>query len=298
VSGLTPGLRLMIASAFFFSVMSLMVKLGGQTMPSQMLVFARAAVALIMSYAELRWRGISPRGNHPGPLVARGVLGFFGLTCFYWSVTHLPLSEATVIQHLSPLLTTLLAGLFLRERVGPRELLALCVSLVGVALIARPAFIFGQQAVRHDPVVIAVALLAVVVSSCAYTMVRSLKGKEDPLVVVFYFPLVATPLAVVPAVMVWRWPLWWEWLILIGIGVFTQLAQLCMTRGLHLESAARAMSMNYLQIVFAFGWGILLLHERPDLWALAGTALILSSALVVARRGAALATPAATPGGR
>ena len=294
--GLTPGLRAMIISAFFFSVMSMLVKIGAQTMPAQMLVLARAAVALALSYAELRLRGISARGNNPGPLVLRGVLGFFGLTCYYWSVTHMPLSEATVIQHLSPLLTTLLAGLILHERVGAREFGALVVSLCGVALIARPEFLFGAGAVRHDPAVVAVALLAVVASSFAYTTVRSLKGKEDPLVVVFYFPLIATPLALPPALMVWRWPLWWEWLILLGIGVTTQLAQIAMTRGLHLERAGRAMSMNYLQIVFAFGWGIFLFNERPDLWALGGTALILSSAVVVASR--AELVPGATPGGR
>jgi drug/metabolite transporter (DMT)-like permease len=287
----------MILSAFFFSVMSLLVKLGGQTMPSQMLVLARAAVALGLSWLELKVRGIRPWGKHPGPLILRGVLGFFGLTCYYWSVTHLPLSEATVIQHLSPLLTTLLAGLFLKERVGAREVIALLVSLCGVALISRPAFLFGGDAHRHDPMVVAVALLAVLASSCAYTTVRSLKGKEEPLVVVFYFPLIATPLALPPALLAWRWPLWWEWLILFGIGATTQIAQVFMTKGLHLERAGRAMSMNYLQIVFAFMWGILLLRERPDLWALAGTALILSSAFFVAR-GHKVAMPGASLGGR
>jgi drug/metabolite transporter (DMT)-like permease len=278
---ISEGLRAMIASAFFFSIMSLLVKIGGQTMPSQMLVLARAAVALALSWAELRARGLPMRGNNPRALILRGVLGFGGLTCFYWSVTHMDLSDAITIQHLNPLLATLFAGLFLKERVTPRVLAAIFTSLIGVSLIARPAFLFGADSSRIDPTVLLIALAAVVMSAAAYTTIRSLKGREHPLVIVFYFPLIATPLSIPPALLVWRWPLWWEWLILLGIGVTTQLAQVLMTRGLMCEPAGRALSMNYLQIVFAFGWGILLLHERPDLWALGGTALIVASALGV-----------------
>jgi drug/metabolite transporter (DMT)-like permease len=73
-----------------------------------------------------------------------------------------------------------------------------------------------------------------------------------------------------------------EWAILLGVGVSTQLAQVYMTRGLQAETAVRATTTGYLQIVFAGLWGALLLHERPSAWTLVGAAVIVGSALVLA----------------
>jgi drug/metabolite transporter (DMT)-like permease len=66
------------------------------------------------------------------------------------------------------------------------------------------------------------------------------------------------------------------------MGGATQLAQVYMTKGLQAETAVRATTTGYLQIVFAGAWGALLLGERPSAWTLAGAAIIVASALVLA----------------
>lgn len=270
----------MVAAAFFFSVMSLLVKLAGQRLAAEQVVLFRAAVALVLSWGLLRRAGLSPWGKSRGLLFLRGLLGFFALSCFFWALVHLPLAEATVIQYLNPVFTALLAALVLGERLEWRASLSVVGSLGGLLLVARPAFLFGG-AQHLDPVASGVALAGALFSAGAYVTVRRVGSGEHPLVVVFWFPLVATPLSLPLAFPVWQWPTPLEWLVLIGVGVATQTAQVFMTRGLQKEPAAKATAVSYLQIVFAALWGALVLGEIPDALTLAGASLIIGSTLLL-----------------
>ena len=131
------------------------------------------------------------------------------------------------------------------------------------------------------PRVVGVALCGAVLASVAYVLVRKLRETEDPLVVVLYFPLISVP-AAIPVM--WSnavWPTPREWLLLAGVGLTTQIAQVYLTRGLHAERAARATSVSYLQIVLAAVWGLLLFGEIPDIWVVAGALLVCGGILLV-----------------
>jgi drug/metabolite transporter (DMT)-like permease len=279
------GIRYMAAAAFFFSVMSLLVKAAGQRLPVQEVVLARSSVGVAMSWYSLRRRGVPVWGNRKGLLLVRGLLGYAGLSCFFYALVHLPLAEATVIQYTNPVFTALLAALFLAERIRPRDLALVLVSLGGVALMTRPAFLFGGAEAGLDPVAVAVALAGAVFSAGAYVTVRRLGRTEDPVVIVFYFALIATagsiPLTAMDPVL----PLAWEWVALVAIGIVTQVAQVFMTRGLREEPAGRAMAVGYTQIVFAAFWGLLFFAEFPDAWGAAGALAIILSTTALARRG-------------
>ena len=98
LAAIPPGVRYMAASAFAFSLMSLCVKVVSARLPSQEIVLARAAISLVLSGGLLRRAGRSPWGRRRGMLVLRGVLGFGGLSCFYYAITHLPLGHVTVLH--------------------------------------------------------------------------------------------------------------------------------------------------------------------------------------------------------
>jgi drug/metabolite transporter (DMT)-like permease len=277
------GIRYMAAAAFFFSVMSLLVKAAGQRLPVQEVVLARSSVGALMSWHSLRRRGIPVWGERRGLLLLRGLLGYGALSCFFYALVHLPLAEATVIQYTNPVFTALLAVVFLAEHIRPRDLFLTLASLAGVVLMARPAFLFGGLGERLDPVAVGVALAGAILSAAAYVTVRRLGRTEDPVVIVFYFALVATagsiPLTAANPVL----PLGWEWLALIGIGVVTQAAQVFMTLGLREERAGRAMAVGYMQIVFAALWGLIFFAEFPDAWGGAGALVIIAATSLLAR---------------
>lgn len=270
------GVLYMAASAVFFSGMSALVKLAGHRLPAGEIVLVRVILTLILSLVMVRRAGLSPWGTRRGALVLRGLLGFTALSCYYWTLTTLPLAVATTIYFVAPIVTAIAAAIILHERSGWAAVVAIALGFAGTLMVAQP----GTGAV--DPVATLIAVAGAVSSGFAYVTVRQLSREEDPLVIVFYFPLVALPLSIPWAVSHAIWPTAREWLVLGGIGVLTQAAQVCLTRGLSLERAGRASAVGYLQVVLSMIWGITLFGEVPAGATIAGAALIIAGTAVVA----------------
>jgi len=274
------GVLYMAASALFFSVMSALVKLAGHRLPPQEIVLVRVMVTLMLSWWMVRRAGLSPWGTRRGALVVRGLLGFSALSCYYWTLTRLPLAEATTIHHMAPIFTAIGAWVLLKERAGGAAIAAIGLGIAGVALVAHGWQPGGAAPMEAWP--IGVALLGSLCSGAAYVTVRQLSRHEDPLVIVFYFPLVALPLAIPWTIPVAVWPTAREWLVLLGVGVFTQAAQVCLTRGLTLERAGRASAVGYLQVALAVLWGVTFFGEVPAIATLAGAGLIVGGTVLIA----------------
>jgi drug/metabolite transporter (DMT)-like permease len=290
---LSRGVLFMTASAFGFSLMGLLVKIATGRLPTGEIVFARAVVTLVLSYVMVKRADLSPWGAVRSALVFRGFLGFGGLSGYYLAIARLPLADATTIQNSTPLLTAVLAWWMLDERIGWPTAIAIACGIAGVALIVHPS------GAGLDPTGVGVALGAVTCSSIAYVTVRKLARTEHPLVIVFYFPLVATPLALPWAIASFVTPEPVDWLLLVAIGVATQVGQVFLTKGLAIERAGRATTIGYLQVAFAMIWQLLVFGEVPTPWTLAGASLILGGTLVVAQVTGELARrPSSSPSSR
>lgn len=287
----------MLFASFFFALMGVLVKEVDQRLPVQHAVFARSLVGLALSYALIRKAGLHWLGNRPRLLALRGLFGTLALACNFGSLALMPISDATVLHQTQPLWTTLLAALFLAEPTSRTIGLASLVALGGVILISRPAFLFGDfgdlgglHLHWAGPVL---ALIAALFSAFAYVSVRALRRTDDPLIVVFWFALVATPLSL-PAVLANPvLPSALDLLLLVGIGVTVQVAQLLMTRALHREPAGRVTAIGYSQVAFAFAFGALFFGEAITLWSVSGALLVVvGAALVTVKRPAIPARPA------
>jgi uncharacterized membrane protein len=191
----------MLSSALSFSLMGVCVKALGQRLPVVEVVMGRAVISLALSLGLLRRARLSPWGERRGLLVLRGVLGTAALYCVYGAIQELPLGAATVIQYLHPTFTALLAWLLLGERLSPRILLAIVLGWLGVWLLTHPLHLAGlptadlaTTGLAEGGLPQAAVLLAVagaLLTALAYVSVRALGRSEDPLVVIFYFPLVS-----------------------------------------------------------------------------------------------------------
>ncbi|MEZ4287145.1 MAG: DMT family transporter [Polyangiales bacterium] len=281
---LREGIRHMVVATLFFSAMSVCAKFAGARLPTMELVLARVVVTFVMSVVAIRQLKISPWGNRRGLLIVRGLCGFMGLSCFFYSIGHLPLADATVIQFCNPMLTAVIASFALRERLRPLDILGTMLSVAGVVLVAQPSFLFDES-VALDPLAVTIGFCGAVFSALSYVVIRKLGETENPYVVVFYFPLVTGPaslplLAAQGVVM----PEGVEWLFLLGIGVAAQLGQIEMTQGFRTETAGRASAVTYLQIVLAFIWGMVFFGEYPDIYSIVGAILVVFSVFSVAAR--------------
>ncbi|EJC6734528.1 EamA family transporter [Vibrio vulnificus] len=274
------GVRYMILSALGFALMSASVKyVSVHGIPLFEIVAARALVSLIISYLDVKRKGISVWGNNKRWLFARGAVGTLALMCVYYAVTALPLAEATILQYVHPVFTALLAVLFLKERVQPATLACIVLCLSGVFTMVYPSF--DASGVGELPMLsVGIALLGAFGSSIAYVIVRKLSRTEDSSVIIFYFPLVALPVSamligddfVVPDVALI--------LVLILVGIFTQIGQFGLTKAMQTQTAGNASAYSYVQIVFSALLGVVLFNEVPSIWTLLGGSLIVIGALI------------------
>lgn len=273
----------MVASALAFSLMGVCVKQVGGRIPAAEVVLARAIVSVALSWWLLQRAGVDPWGQRRGLLILRGAIGTTALLCVYAALAQLPMASATVLQYLYPTITALLAWLMLGERIGRRVLLAIGLGWTGVVLVAQPAGLL-QGAGALPPLAVLIALAGALFTSLAYVSVRSLGNSEHPLVIVFYFPLVALPLSLPLVALDPVLPTPSELLWLVGVGVFTQVGQVYLTRGLTALPAAQATAISYVQVAFAGLWGWLVFGESIDGWTVAGAVLVLAAMLVSLRR--------------
>lgn len=276
------GTAYMLTSALGFSVMSLCVKLASETLPTMQLVFARSVFMGAVTFALARRLGLPVWGHNRRVLWARGLSGATALSLLYFGLGELPMGDAVTIHYTAPVWTALAAALLLGERLRAGVVAGAAVSLLGVALVAQPSFLFGTASTL-DPLGVWAVVLGAAGSGLAYTFVRQLRSSDHAYTIIFYLSVAGAGGALPFALGGWPAPGAAGWALLGGIGLSTLLAQIALTRGLHLIEAGRATAIGYIQIVFAFGWGVIVFDESPGVSALLGAAVIVGSTVVVAR---------------
>ena len=152
-------------------------------------------------------------------------------------------------------------------------------GLARARALAMVAHAFATDANTLDWVAICAGLAGAFGSGLAYTIVRKLAVTEHPSVIVLYFPMVCLPAATLIGWNYFIWPTWDLWLVLLGVGVFTQVGQIGLTKAMQTDSASRATSLSYVQIIFAALLGLVLFSEIPDIGTIVGGCLIMMGAL-------------------
>ncbi|WP_415882995.1 DMT family transporter [Neptuniibacter sp. QD34_54] len=278
ITAVPIAIRYMLLSALGFALMAACVKaVSGYGIPVLEIVAARALVSLGLSYLDVKRKRISIWGQHKPLLLARGVVGALALVCVYYSVTTLSLADATVLQYTYPAFTAVLALLFLGERIKQATMLCMLLSFVGVIVMMRP----GEAGLIGLPMLSLFAALAGALGSAiAYVIVRKLSQTEDSSVIIFYFPLVALPTSLLLLGGDFVMPGMEALLLLLLVGIFTQVGQIGLTKAMAAEEAGKASAYAYVQVIFSAILGVIFFEEIPTLWTIIGGCLILAGALI------------------
>ena len=189
----------------------------------------------------------------------------------------IPLAEATALIFMAPLFATMLAALFLRERVGMGRWLALLVGFAGVLAIMRP----GVAA--FDPAA-GLVLVSALTGAGVVVTGRVLLRSDSSELTVFYLTLFAVPFALLAAALNWQWPTLGQvpWLLALGLVANTYIYG--MTRALKIAETSLVMPFDFLRMPAAALAGYVFFAEMLDPWAWLGAAIIFASALYIANR--------------
>ena len=263
---LSPGVVPILLASLFVAMMNVGVKLIPRVPVAEIVLF-RSLTTLVLGFGLLWAKGIRPWGNNRRLLVVRGLAGTAALLMYFWTLQRMPLATAVTVQNLSPIFTILISALLLREPPRAIQLPLFAMAFAGVVLVKG----FDPQVTIAE---VSIGVASACCSGLAYNLIRMLRNHDHALVVVFYFPLVTTPIVGPWAVASWYWPTPFEWAGLIFVGLVTTVAQIFLTRAYQVDRASNISIVNYLGIVFALLLGLGLFGEVPRPAAVAGVLLI------------------------
>lgn len=253
---------------------------GLQQYPVHEIVLFRSIISFVMSFAIIKHKGLPLFGVKKKWLIIRGICGVTALTSFFFTINHLPIAIAVTVQYLSPVFTVIFTYLFLKEKVSLKQWLFSVIALIGVFIIGVSKYLnSGENLSTIDPKWVMLGIFSALSAGVAYLAIIKCKETDSPINVVIYFPMVAIPIMAVLSLFHFVTPKGIEWLILIIIGIFTQFAQIFMTKALHFGPAATVMPFKYLGSIYALMVGMFLFGEFISLYAYIGITVVLTGVL-------------------
>ncbi len=278
---------LMTAQALVFAGMSALIRHAAQNLHPFEVAFFRSLFGLVFMLPWLWRAGLAGLRTERLWLYGwRSAIGLVSMLASFSALAMLPFAEAITLSFTTPLFATVGAALLLGEVVRRRRWTAAIVGFAGVVIVLRP----GVGTLNLGVVL---ALVSAMIGAGTTLIVRNLARTEPASAIVTYMVLITTPLSLVPALLVWRWPAPGMWVWLVATGALGSLGHSFYSRALGLTEASAVMPYDYTRLVFAAVIGYFAFHEVPTAWTFVGAAVIVGSALYIAHREARLGRTAA-----
>ncbi|MDX1563672.1 MAG: DMT family transporter, partial [Gammaproteobacteria bacterium] len=221
------GVGFKLASVFCLASMAACVKYVGASVPPGEVVFFRGLISMIV-VVLVAWNTVGLAALKTRNLRAhayRSLAGTFSMFCWFVSLTLIPLAQMTAISFTIPLFLTVLAMLFLNERIHAYRWTALGIGFGGVLVVVAPDLLSGEGSAFG----IGIAFLAAILAAFALMFLRRMSGQEHAMAITFYFFLTSTVVALL-SLIVAPWPMpTAEQLVVLGlVGLFGAAGQLTM----------------------------------------------------------------------
>lgn len=266
----TKGIIYIVVAAFGFSVMSLFVKLAGD-LPAFQKAFFRNFIALIfITVMMLRENiGFAPKKENIPGLLGRSLCGTLGLLCNFYALGTLNLSDANMLNKLSPFFAIIFSIFLLREKPTAAQVLGVAVAFGGSLLIIKPGFADAQL------IPALAGVLGGLGAGAAYTFVRKLGKKgENSKRIVFYFSAFSCLFCLPFLIVQYKAMTFLQTLYLIFAGTFACVGQLGITKAYLCAPAKEISVYDYTQVIFAALLGFFVFGDLPDIWSVLGYILI------------------------
>jgi drug/metabolite transporter (DMT)-like permease len=280
----------MFTAAVLFSIMGAATKAvtrndGGPAAPaltgSEVALF-RYAFGLFVLIGLRLTRGVDLLGSNRRGLLLRGVYGGIASVSFFVGIQMTSLTHATLLNYTVVIWGPLFAVFILQERLTGRGMMAIAAGMVGMLLVTRPE-------AGHANLGDAIALLSGVLSGLAVVQIRRLRQGESAYAVFFYFNLLGLPIALLSTLATHtplRFPAPAQWPLLLIVGATSVSAQLLMTYGYRVATAAQGSLITLTSVAFSATLAWQFFGEEITASTVIGGALVLAAALLFAVSGA------------
>lgn len=275
LSSKTKGVIFIILSALSFTGMNTFVRLAGD-LPTMQKVFFRNFVAMIFAFAAMvkARDSFKPKKGSVKYLLIRSAAGLAGVFGNFYALDKIELSNASMLNKMSPFFALIFSAIFIKEKVKPKQAVAIAVAFIGALFIIKPTF--GNA----DLLASLAGFAGGMAAGGAYTCVRwlGIKGENGKLIVLF-FSVFSCVLTVPYLIFDYHYMTAFQWFALLMAGVFAAGGQFAITAA-YTHAPSREISVyDYFQIIFAAVVGFFVFGDIPDLWSFVGYFIIIAMAV-------------------
>tara|TARA_B100000780_G_C21046975_1_gene420305 strand:- start:61 stop:531 length:471 start_codon:yes stop_codon:yes gene_type:complete len=144
------------------------------------------------------------------------------MTLFFASVQYISVGSAVTLRYVAPLFATILAVIFLKEKILPLQWFFFIIAFIGVVLIKN-----FDSALSTLGACLAIA--AAFFSSIVYILISKIGHQDHPVIVVHYFMGIAILVGCIGTLFFWIERLsTLDWFLLFSLGIFDYFGQLFM----------------------------------------------------------------------
>ncbi len=273
------GITLKLASVVVFAGMLVCIKYLGREIPAGQTIFVRGLISVVV-LALLAWstgRLHLLKTDNWRSHALRSLCGTVSMFCLFVAIAMIPLADLTAISFTTPLFLTVLAMVFLGERIHGFRWTALGVGFVGVLVTIGPHLSFTHGASAG----VLVALSSAIFSAFALMFLRKMSGGEHAITITFYFSLTFMVCSALTAIRGWPMPTPAQWLLIAGAGLFGVFGQVLMTYSYRYAEASTIAPIDYSNMIMSIVLGYLFFDEIPTLSVWIGAPLILGAGLII-----------------
>lgn len=269
------GIMFIIASAFCFALMNLFIRLTGDV-PTLQKCFFRNFFALLIAVSSLlrtKTKFQIGKGNLKY-LIARSLAGGIGMVGNFYAVDHMAISDASMLNKLSPFCAIIFSYFLLNEKANLFEWGSVIIAFIGALFVAKPTF--GMEMLPA-----AAGIMGGVGAGLAYTNVRALgKRGENSMIIVAFFSAFTTLMLLPPLIINYQHMTPQQWLFLLLTGTAAAGGQIFITKAYSKAPAKEISVYDFSIVIFAAVFGFLFLGQLPDGWSILGYIIIIGTAVV------------------
>ncbi|MDU3336174.1 DMT family transporter [Paraclostridium bifermentans] len=271
LSDRNKGIVFIILSAFGFAMMSAFIKLSGD-LPSIQKTFFRNLVSCIIAFSLILKYKESAFGSKENRkiLILRSIFGTLGIILNFYAIDRLVLSDANMLNKLSPFFVIIFSAIFLKEKIKSNQAIAVIIAFIGALFIIKPTLNFAI-------IPYVAGILGAIFAAAAYTCLRVLGGKEKFYTVVFFFSLFSTVSIFPFAIMAYKSMTIIQFVYLVLGGVFASIGQFGVTLAYKYAPAKEISIFDYSNIIFSAIISILVFNVIPDKYSFIGYIIIFSA---------------------
>ena len=268
----------MFLSICAFSVMDLIVKWSDNYPIGEVLFFRGfcGVIPLLFLIPKEKYSSFY-KTKKPFLHFKRCLSGLIAIVAIFIALRKLPLATVTSISFAAPIFTTLLSIFLLSEKVGFYRWLAVLVGFIGIIIISEPGF-NSMNIYYIYPIIFCLGLSYVAIT------IKQLSSTEPVWLISFYFSISIMIMSFFTIPSGWVFPNMIDLLLLSLLGLLGGLANLWLTQSYKFSDVSLVTPLKYLGLIFAIFFGYIFWSEVPSTKTLIGSALVITSSVIIFRR--------------